>query len=126
MRWFGRICKPKPTSPTPRSSFFFLMTPRPPRSTLFPYTTLFRSLTVNDGATTTTTHFQVTVTPVNDPPSITPIADQTILEDGTTGPLSFTIGDIDNDISELSVSGAFSSTDLWTPVNVLISLTCSS
>src|SRR5690625_8044842 len=24
--------------------FFFLMTPRPPRSTLFPYTTLFRSL----------------------------------------------------------------------------------
>src|SRR5690606_41030093 len=26
-----------------RSSFFFLMTRRPPRSTLFPYTTLFRS-----------------------------------------------------------------------------------
>src|SRR5260221_12157735 len=29
-----------------RSSFFFLMIRRPPRSTLFPYTTLFRSLTV--------------------------------------------------------------------------------
>src|SRR3712207_8143564 len=26
-------------------SFFFLMIPRPPRSTLFPYTTLFRSTT---------------------------------------------------------------------------------
>src|SRR5690606_41347836 len=26
------------------SLFFFLMLPRPPRSTLFPYTTLFRSL----------------------------------------------------------------------------------
>src|SRR5437016_6707166 len=26
--------------------FFFLMIPRPPRSTLFPYTTLFRSLLV--------------------------------------------------------------------------------
>src|SRR5690349_22628289 len=26
------------------SSFFFLMIPRPPRSPLFPYTTLFRSL----------------------------------------------------------------------------------
>src|SRR5438270_8959083 len=25
------------------SSFFFLLIPRPPRSTLFPYTTLFRS-----------------------------------------------------------------------------------
>src|SRR5260221_14056309 len=29
--------------PTLRSSFFFLMIRRPPRSTLFPYTTLFRS-----------------------------------------------------------------------------------
>src|SRR5690349_24780929 len=28
---------------TTLSSFFFLMIPRPPRSTLFPYTTLFRS-----------------------------------------------------------------------------------
>src|SRR2546430_5325224 len=28
-------------------SFFFLMIRRPPRSTLFPYTTLFRSLTVD-------------------------------------------------------------------------------
>src|SRR3712207_7309238 len=30
--------------------FFFLMIRRPPRSTLFPYTTLFRSLTALDGA----------------------------------------------------------------------------
>src|SRR3712207_9086178 len=29
-----------------RSRFFFLMIRRPPRSTLFPYTTLFRSLSV--------------------------------------------------------------------------------
>src|SRR5574340_1517433 len=29
------------------SSFFFLMIRRPPRSTLFPYTTLFRSLVFN-------------------------------------------------------------------------------
>src|SRR5437868_12007006 len=34
--------------------FFFLMSPRPPRSTLFPYTTLFRS-TVGDVATSTAT-----------------------------------------------------------------------
>src|SRR5207248_9823470 len=35
-----------PTSPTPSHSFlffFFLLIRRPPRSTLFPYTTLFRS-----------------------------------------------------------------------------------
>src|SRR2546430_9956650 len=30
--------------------FFFLMIRRPPRSTLFPYTTLFRSLSRGDGA----------------------------------------------------------------------------
>src|SRR2546430_3388604 len=30
-------------APVPVSSFFFLMIRRPPRSTLFPYTTLFRS-----------------------------------------------------------------------------------
>src|SRR5207248_11162032 len=33
-------------SPPPTISFFFSMIPRPPRSTLFPYTTLFRSLGV--------------------------------------------------------------------------------
>src|SRR4029434_2170295 len=50
-----RICVSRPTSPCTRlyaelsrlsvclSSFFFLMIRRPPRSTLFPYTTLFRS-----------------------------------------------------------------------------------
>src|SRR2546426_12783012 len=31
-------------------SFFFLMIRRPPRSTLFPYTTLFRSLLLGQGA----------------------------------------------------------------------------
>src|SRR5690349_23914461 len=31
--------------------FFFLMLPRPPRSTLFPYTTLFRSKLSNASAT---------------------------------------------------------------------------
>src|SRR5699024_12602823 len=32
-----------PLSPPTWLSFFFLILPRPPRSTLFPYTTLFRS-----------------------------------------------------------------------------------
>src|SRR3712207_8089417 len=30
--------------------FFFLMIRRPPRSTLFPYTTLFRSVALSDGS----------------------------------------------------------------------------
>src|SRR3954464_14581626 len=40
---YGLACPPRPRL------FFFLMIRRPPRSTLFPYTTLFRS---NDTATT--------------------------------------------------------------------------
>src|SRR2546430_15192919 len=35
---------PSRSSLGPRTAFFFLMIRRPPRSTLFPYTTLFRSL----------------------------------------------------------------------------------
>src|SRR5262249_59789481 len=35
-----------PFSPSSPLSFFFLMIRRPPRSTLFPYTTLFRSIRV--------------------------------------------------------------------------------
>src|SRR5207249_10443061 len=39
-----RIALNLPLCPTTSSlPFFFLMIPRPPRSTLFPYTTLFRS-----------------------------------------------------------------------------------
>src|SRR2546430_6024310 len=34
---------------SPRALFFFLMIRRPPRSTLFPYTTLFRSQVVEAG-----------------------------------------------------------------------------
>src|SRR5574340_1333733 len=37
-----------------RSSFFFLMIRRPPRSTLFPYTTLFRSTIAGPDATVST------------------------------------------------------------------------
>src|SRR5256885_6894532 len=39
MRWIALAASPRP----PSSFFFFLMIRRPPRSTLFPYTTLFRS-----------------------------------------------------------------------------------
>src|SRR5256885_786139 len=43
--------------------FFFLMIRRPPRSTLFPYTTLFRSVTDTD---VTAIHFQSPASPAYD------------------------------------------------------------
>ncbi len=50
------------------------------------------TLSVDDGSYVTPTSFQLTV--VNDlPPTITPIADQPIFVNSSTGPLAFTIGD---------------------------------
>src|SRR5437868_12441191 len=42
--------------------FFFLMIPRPPRSTLFPYTTLFRSLLAEGVEKLTTQAFETALT----------------------------------------------------------------
>ncbi len=50
--------------------------------------------------------FTLTVTPVNDAPTISAIADQTILEDTSTNTITFTVGDIDNDVTTLAVTGA--------------------
>src|SRR3712207_8852958 len=41
----------------PLSHFFFLMIRRPPRSTLFPYTTLFRSLILSTSSITSSRTF---------------------------------------------------------------------
>src|SRR5258707_15687343 len=51
-RWFfsAETLSPLPLVMVTRFFFFFLMIRRPPRSTLFPYTTLFRSLPVDPDA----------------------------------------------------------------------------
>src|SRR5688572_33493010 len=48
-------------SSTAIASFFFLMIRRPPRSTLFPYTTLFRSRVADEGDELALANFQVEV-----------------------------------------------------------------
>src|SRR5437868_15184213 len=48
-----------------RVAFFFLLLRRPPRSTLFPYTTLFRSLVVAAGGDTATARWPLTITTVD-------------------------------------------------------------
>src|SRR5256885_12480629 len=58
------ICDPLYEKPKMCVYFFFLMIRRPPRSTLFPYTTLFRSLvppsTSSDFVPTSTTSIPLT------------------------------------------------------------------
>src|ERR1039458_10477715 len=44
----ARRSRGNPPTPPPCSALFFLMIRRPPRSTLFPYTTLFRSGSVRN------------------------------------------------------------------------------
>src|SRR5882762_6503803 len=53
------------------------------------------TVTVSDGQLTASTTFQVTVTAVNDAPTITTIANQTTTSGTAVGPLSFTVGDVE-------------------------------
>lgn len=62
------------------------------------------TLTVSDGSATASDSFALTVNAVNDPPTVTRIAAQTIDEDQSTGPLSFSIDDIDSPIDSLTVA----------------------
>src|SRR5437868_15524890 len=66
-------CVTQPFFPRTVSSFFFLMIRRPPRSTLFPYTTLFRS------PTETTTYSTFTLRRAGEPASIgRPLANEQV------------------------------------------------
>jgi uncharacterized repeat protein (TIGR01451 family) len=70
-----------------------------------------------DGLTASNT-FRLTVTAVNDPPGITDIPAQTLAEDGTLGPLNFTIGDVETAAASLNVSAASSNPALIPNANI--------
>ena len=54
----------------------------------------------------------MTVTPENDAPTITAVADQTIDEDTDTGALGFTIGDAETPAGDLTVTATSATPDL--------------
>ena len=54
----------------------------------------------------------ISVTAVNDPPSISDIEDQAVAEDAATNAISFTIGDLETPADSLSLSGSSSNTAL--------------
>jgi uncharacterized repeat protein (TIGR01451 family) len=78
------------------------------------------TVTVSDGTTTTNQSFLLTVGPVNAPPSITPIADQTINEDGSTAALPFALDDVDSPRNSLSVTAVSSDPVLVPQANILL------
>ena len=64
------------------------------------------TITVSDGTKTSSTSFKLTVNPINDPPEISAIADQTILEGAAPGVITFNVSDIDNDVTNLTITKA--------------------
>lgn len=66
---------------------------------------------VYDGENTVTTTFSVTVTPVNDEPAISEVADVTFPE-GDTASLTISVSDVDNAMNELSVTATTTNTEL--------------
>jgi hypothetical protein len=52
--------------------------------------------TASDGVLTDTARVTITVTPVNDTPTISAIGDLTIMVDSTAGPIQFTVGDVES------------------------------
>lgn len=60
------------------------------------------TITVSDGVNDTTETFQLTV---DEPPTITAIADQVTEEDTPTGAIAFTIGDVESNVADLVLTG---------------------
>jgi VCBS repeat-containing protein len=76
------------------------------------------TVTVSDGLLTATETFDVTVTAVNDSPTISNIANQTVIEDGTTGALAFTVGDIETAAASLTLTATSNNQTLVPDANI--------
>jgi hypothetical protein len=90
-----------------------------PASNINGSTTL--TIKVSDGSLNSSASFTLTVSPVNDAPTISTIANQTIEQDASTPSISVTVGDIDSSLASLVVQGSSSNTTLVPNANIVIS-----
>jgi len=74
-------------------------------------TTIAVTVTDGDGGSANDS-FLLTVAAVNDPPTISDIPNQSTGEDTSTGPIPFTVGDVDNSAGILNMSATSSNTSL--------------
>lgn len=77
------------------------------------------SISATDGITTATQSFSLTVTAVNDAPTLSRIPDQTIPESATTPAIPITLGDVETPAASLLVTAVSSDTDLL-PNNAIV------
>ena len=66
------------------------------------------TLELSDGSLSSITSFNVMVTALDDPPTITPIGDQVINEDSQTGVIAFTVDDLETNPEDITVTGSSS------------------
>jgi hypothetical protein len=78
------------------------------------------TVTVNDGALTTTDSFVLTVTAVNDVPVISAIANRTIERGTTTGAISFTVSDGETPAASLTLSATSSNLTLVPATSIIL------
>ncbi len=78
-------------------------------------------VTVSDGTNIDTDSFQVTVTPVNDPPTIVPFGDQTTQEDVPLGPLPFVVQDLESPSEAITVTASSDNLSLVPLENIQLS-----
>jgi hypothetical protein len=77
------------------------------------------TLTVGDGALTASDTFVLTVTAVNDAPTISDVANQTIFQNTATAALSFTVGDVETAAGSLTVMRTSSNLTLVPVSNIV-------
>ena len=78
------------------------------------------TLTVSDGALSSSTSFNFTVRAVNDPPTITPISNVTVAEDTATSAIAFTINDVETAAASLQVTRSSSNPPIVPEQNVYL------
>jgi hypothetical protein len=78
------------------------------------------TVTVSDGTDSVSDTFLLTVTSVNDVPTISNLTDQTINEDVSTGAIAFTIGDVETAAASLTVTRASSNTTLVPTADIVL------
>ena len=76
--------------------------------------------TADGGVDTLTEILPITVTAINDPPTISPIADVTVRSGASTGPIRFTVADVDHPAATLTVTAGSDNTGLIPRENILL------
>ena len=70
------------------------------------------TVSVSDGSLSTNDTFTVVVDPINDPPTVSTITNRSIPRNGSTGPIPFTVGDIETAAPGLTVTASSSNPSL--------------